>query len=95
MFVNGSRAYVPELLRLWPQACVVHVTAPAQVLHSRLLARQREDAQAVQRRLERQIALDGVRGVVEIVNDGALDRAVAQLHEALRARLAAVQTGEG
>lgn len=88
VFVNGSRAHVPEVLRQWPQSSVVHITAPLGVLRDRLMARQREDGMAVAERLARQVALDASADAIEIVNDGPLDRSVALLRAALQARLA-------
>ncbi len=73
--VNGSRAYLPELLRRYPTALALHITAPAPVLRQRLLARGRDTPQAVEARVQR--ALQWVPPAhlqtLEFCNDGRLD----------------------
>ncbi|WP_234266569.1 phosphonate metabolism protein/1,5-bisphosphokinase (PRPP-forming) PhnN [Hydrogenophaga sp. NFH-34] len=88
VFVNGSRAYLPTVLRHWPDASVVHITAPAAVLEQRLLGRRREDGAAIAQRLARDAAAELPPGAVQIVNDGALASAVQALREGLCARWA-------
>lgn len=94
VFVNGSRHHLPVLLRDWPQASVVHISAPTEVLHQRLLARQREDGAAIAQRLEREVALQLPAHTIQIVNDGPLDLAVQAVRAGLRARLAALAAGQ-
>lgn len=87
VFVNGSRAYVGTVLRLWPEATLVHITAPAELLLQRLKARRRESVQAITDRLVRRVDEDLPAGAIRIPNDGPLELAVDQLHTALRLRL--------
>ncbi|MDR2154128.1 MAG: phosphonate metabolism protein/1,5-bisphosphokinase (PRPP-forming) PhnN [Burkholderiaceae bacterium] len=91
VLVNGSRAWVPALLRQWPGCTVVHITAPPDVLMRRLAARSREDAPAIAARLARQVEFDMPASAIHVINDGPLATAVDTLRAALQARLA----GEG
>lgn len=86
VFVNGSRAYLPQVLRQWPQATVVHLTAPADVLLQRLRARQRESVQAISDRLARGVDLALPDDTIRIVNDGPIGDAVDMLRGALQLR---------
>lgn len=81
VFVNGSRGHLSELLGLWPQATVVHIGAPVEVLRKRLLARGRETPEAVAQRLAREVQLDLPQGSIRIQNEGSLQAAA---HELLR-----------
>ncbi|MDR2216465.1 MAG: phosphonate metabolism protein/1,5-bisphosphokinase (PRPP-forming) PhnN [Nevskiaceae bacterium] len=51
--VNGSREYLPEALCRYPELFLVQITASAETLSTRLLARGRESAEQVARRIER------------------------------------------
>jgi len=86
VIVNGSRAYLPEAARRYPDMTVVHVTASVQTLRQRLMDRGRESAEMVEARVQR--ALDfrmppSLAGI-EIHNDRALAEAGAQLAHALQ-----------
>lgn len=83
VFVNGSRGYLPQLLRRWSSATVVHIGAAPEVLQQRLQARGRETAAAQAARLQRDPQLPLPAGSICIQNDGALQTAVDEL----RARL--------
>ncbi|GAA0582487.1 hypothetical protein GCM10009416_21120 [Craurococcus roseus] len=88
---NLSRAVLGEAHRLYP-LLVLEVTAPAAVLAARLAARGREDEETIAARLAREAPLpDGLR-VRRVVNDGAVERAVA---EVARALLEAAGEGRG
>lgn len=87
VFVNGSRAHVGTVLRQWPEATLVHITASADLLLQRLKARQRESVQAITDRLARRVDEDLPAGAIRIANDGPLESAVEMLHAALRMRL--------
>lgn len=79
---NLSRAVLGEAHRLYP-LLVLEVTAPAAVLAARLAARGREDADTIAARLAREAPLpDGLR-VRRVVNDGAVEGAVAEVARAL------------
>lgn len=85
VIANVSREVIDEARRRHPAATVVFVTAPREVLEERLLARGREDAAAVRRRLARSAALPGGPKVVTIVNDGPLDAAIMAFLAVLKA----------
>jgi ribose 1,5-bisphosphokinase len=86
LFVNGSRAYLPQVLQVWPQATVVHIGASRDVLAQRLAQRGRETGDAVAKRLSRDVALNFPAHVVSIDNNGSLDSALGALQHALRMR---------
>lgn len=88
VFVNGSRAWLPQLLARWPQATVVHIGAALDVLARRLAARGRESADAVAERLARQVPLGLPPACIRIENNGALGDSVATLQQALQTRSA-------
>jgi ribose 1,5-bisphosphokinase len=93
VFVNGSRAHLPDLLRDWPLASVVHISAPAELLQQRLLARGREDAAAIDARLAREVVLDLPAHTVQVQNDGELRAAAQALRSGLMARWDTVGAG--
>lgn len=81
--VNGSREYLGEASRRFPELLAVRIDVPAEVLRARLLARGREDAVSVEQRLERHRRMQAApqrttqsscAGHV-ITNDGPLERA--------------------
>lgn len=86
VFVNGSRAHLPELLALRPEATIVHIGASAHVLQERLLTRGRETPQAIAARLAREIPLQLPVGSICIQNDGPLSDAVSDLLQKLLSR---------
>ena len=51
--VNGSRAAIPDLLQVVPDAIIVQVTASAAVVAQRLAMRAREDESEIRARLQR------------------------------------------
>lgn len=75
--VSGSREYLPQALRDYPDMKVISVTVSPKVLRGRLERRGRESAEEIERRLERatQFALPSGIAAVEIQNDLALDEA--------------------
>ena len=86
VFVNGSRAWLPQLLSDWPQATVVHIGADREVLARRLAARGRESVEAVADRLARQVPAVLPPGAIRIDNNGHLLDAVTKLQHALEHR---------
>jgi len=87
VIVNGSRAYLPEAARRFPDMTVVHVTAGVETLRKRLMARGRESAEIVEARVQRALAFRMPTGFafIEIHNDQQpLARTGAQLAEALQ-----------
>lgn len=94
VIANVSRAAIEEARGRHPATTVVVVTASPAVLAERLLARGREDAAAVERRLARAAALPAsIRpddpGVVTVMNDGPLEVAVRRFLQVLKAPAAA------
>jgi len=78
--VNGSRAYLPEALRRYPDLLPVLVTAPAEIREARLAARGRASDGDLKARVERRITLqEGSDAIVEIDNSAALPEAGAAL----------------
>jgi ribose 1,5-bisphosphokinase len=86
VFVNGSRAHLPLLLHQWPEAAIVLITAPEDVLAQRLQTRAREDNQAIAKRLARAVELDLPSQTIQIINNSSLETAAEQLLAALRKR---------
>jgi ribose 1,5-bisphosphokinase len=87
VFVNGSRAYLSQVLQQWPTLTVVHINASADVLLQRLNSRNRESVQDISERMSRRIAIDLPLDAISIVNDGSLQEAVQSLRSQLQARL--------
>lgn len=79
--VNVSRAVVTHARARFAPVRVILVTAPAEALRARLLARGREAAEDVAARLDRAAAVDAD---ATIVNDGAPEPAVAAFVAALQ-----------
>lgn len=86
LFVNGSRAYLPQMLQVWPQATVVHIGASREVLAQRLAQRGRETEDAVAKRLSREVALDLPAMSILIDNNSELTEATSSLLFALTMR---------
>ena len=85
LLVNGSRAYLPEALRQFEGMSVLHISASADILRARLLARQRETPEAVEARVQRAVAFTVPQSCrcVSVLNDTSLDDAGAELLNAL------------
>lgn len=92
VLLNGSRAHLDAATTRFPGMAVLHITASAATLNSRLQARQRESASDIQQRVHRQAPLPtGLHTPVHTVsNDGALadagQQALDWLHALLQAR---------
>lgn len=79
---NVSRAMVAEVRRLYRPSLIVLVTAQPETLAARLTARGREDGATRRQRLARSAVADVIFDPdATIDNDGALDDAVARLHD--------------
>lgn len=85
VIANLSRAAVAEAAARYASLCVLHITAPADVLRARLAARQREDRAVQAARAARTAAIPTNVTVVEIVNDGTVEAGARQLLDALQA----------
>ena len=85
LLVNGSRAYLPEALRQFKGLSVLHISASAEILRARLLARQRETPEVVEARVQRAVAFSVPTSCrcVNVLNDTSLDDAGAVLMKAL------------
>lgn len=79
--VNGSREYLAEARRLHPELLPVCIEVSTEVLRQRLLDRGREDAQAVEQRLQRHRELQGScwSDAIVVRNDGTVQEAGDQL----------------
>ncbi len=85
VMVNGSRAYLPHALLRFPGMTVLHITAEAEVLRSRLLTRQRETPAMVEARVQRAIAFQPPSDcqLLEIHNNTSLEAAGLHLLQSL------------
>lgn len=85
--VNVSRGVIGDAVARFPRVVVVHVTAPPAALARRIAARGREDPAGVAARLARAgYPLPEAAPVRTVVNDGALEDAVAAMIEVLAER---------
>lgn len=83
--VNGSREYLAEARRRFPELLVVSIDVPAEVLRERLLARGREDASSIEQRLDRHRRMQSPSPAGHVItNDGPLARAGEALVALLR-----------
>ncbi|MEP9316655.1 phosphonate metabolism protein/1,5-bisphosphokinase (PRPP-forming) PhnN [Pseudomonas sp. LABIM340] len=81
VLVNGSRKYLPEARRRYPQLIAVLLKVDAEVLRQRLLKRGRETLAEIEERLARNAHFaDGLPGpLVELDNSVSLDVTVGHL----------------
>ncbi len=75
--VNGSREYVPQLQKQYPQAHVIWVEADTALLEQRLTSRGRESGAALLRRISRASQFPPIESqqVIRIDNSGKLETA--------------------
>ncbi len=83
--VSGSREYLPQALKDFPDLKVVSVTVSPLVLRGRLQKRGRESAEEIERRLERAAKFALPEGInsVEIRNDLAVEEAGKEMLAAI------------
>ncbi|MBM3108557.1 phosphonate metabolism protein/1,5-bisphosphokinase (PRPP-forming) PhnN [Pseudomonas sp. V1] len=87
VLVNGSRAYLAEARKCYPDLLAILLTVDPQVLRQRLLARGRESLEDIEQRLARSQQLQLADQTVCVLdNSGQLDDTVAQLMALLRER---------
>ncbi len=87
--VNGSRAYLAQALRRYPDLLPVLVCVPAHILRMRLQDRGRECGEDLGRRLKRAaLKVPPVPGLVRIDNSGLLSTAANDLAALLLAAAA-------
>ncbi|OLU32716.1 phosphonate metabolism protein/1,5-bisphosphokinase (PRPP-forming) PhnN [Pseudomonas sp. PA15(2017)] len=85
VIVNGSRGYLQEARRRYPDLLAVLLEVEPAILRSRLLSRGREDAAQIEARLARSADLTGSalvqsdERIVRLDNSGNLDNAVQRL----------------
>ena len=86
VLVNGSRAYLPEARRRYPDLLAVCLEVRPEVLRERLLARGRETPLEVDQRLARSARLqtEPDSAMHRLDNSGTLAAAVSALFELLR-----------
>jgi ribose 1,5-bisphosphokinase len=87
--VNGSRAYLEEVARLYPGLTPVLITADYELLRRRLQERGRESCEQIERRLEAAQCLDQLTAhprLCRIVNNGTLAQAGEQLLRLIQRR---------
>ncbi len=78
--VNGSRAYLPAALGLYPDLCPILVEAPREVLEERLRRRGREAGEQMAARLRRVHQFrPGRPGLLTLENHGPLEVAGRRL----------------
>lgn len=82
---NLSRAVIPDARTRFPTTRIVHVTAPPEVLATRLAERSRESVDDVAARLKRQAPPPIGDDVHEILNAGALEEAIHEFTGLLHA----------
>ncbi|WP_308776483.1 phosphonate metabolism protein/1,5-bisphosphokinase (PRPP-forming) PhnN [uncultured Bilophila sp.] len=81
VLVNGSREYLPEALRRYPDLVPVLVEGDASVLRARLLARGGERGADIEERIARaSIRAEYPAGVRRIDNSGPIAESVEALH---------------
>ncbi len=74
--MNGSRGYLPQARARYPQLALVEIAVSEPVLRERLLARGRETAEQVERRLQRTRELSRMAPRAEVIsNEGNLKSA--------------------
>lgn len=85
--INGSRAYLPEALRRYPQLRCLWIEVPLPTLARRLRCRQRESDAQIAQRLTRaqQFRPPSFAGLTLIDNDNALEKAGEVMVKQLRA----------
>ena len=79
--VNGSREYVPQVVKAFPQATIVWIRADADRIAQRLAARQRESGAALLQRLQRATAFPAPddRNTIHLDNSGPIEVAGSRL----------------
>lgn len=91
VLVNGSRGYLADACRRYPDLLPVLLEVSADALRSRLMSRGRESLQEIEARLARNahFTVEGVQEVdarlVRLDNSGSLEDTVAQLLQVIEA----------
>ncbi|POF88433.1 phosphonate metabolism protein/1,5-bisphosphokinase (PRPP-forming) PhnN [Pseudomonas putida] len=87
VLVNGSRAYLAQARRRYPDLLAIRLEVNPTVLRQRLLARGRETPQAIEQRLQRsaELQVTDADNVHVLDNSQALEQSVTSLFALLRA----------
>jgi phosphonate metabolism protein PhnN/1,5-bisphosphokinase (PRPP-forming) len=88
VIANLSRAIVADAAARYASICVLHITAPTEVLRARLASRQREDSNVQAARVARAADIPTDVAVVEVINDGTIEAGARKLLDALHAAVA-------
>ena len=85
VLVNGSRAHLVQVLRDFEGMNVLHISASADVLRARLLARGRESPEAIEARVQRSVRFDFEPSarVISLLNDSSIESAGAEMLKSL------------
>jgi len=88
VLINGSRAYFPKALELYPQLLAIHITASASTLEQRLNQRARESEDQISLRLTRPQLVKPKGDVpwLDVLNEGDLKEGGQQILSFLSAR---------
>lgn len=72
--INGSREYLPRALEQFPDALIICITAPVDIIRDRLHQRGRESTDEIEKRIERASMPTVASGhhLTTITNDGTL-----------------------
>lgn len=81
---NGSRAMLTQAAAAFPGLRIIHVTAPPEVLATRLAARGRESAAQIARRLAREAPLPRGLPVITVENGSTPGAGIERLRAALQ-----------
>ncbi|SCY19310.1 phosphonate metabolism protein/1,5-bisphosphokinase (PRPP-forming) PhnN [Desulfoluna spongiiphila] len=87
--VNGSRGYLAEAARRYPEMVVIHIEVDREVLKERLLVRNRETEVEIEARLNRSDRLPAVRhkNLCTLYNNDSLEASVSCFVEVLESLL--------
>lgn len=93
VILNGSRAYLPEASKNYPELTPVLIEVSTDVLRTRLLARGRESATEIDSRLLRAKEFERLHHdrLLRLCNDGALHETGPAFVELIRAQLKGAQ----
>ena len=84
VIANGSRNEIVSLQKKVPSLCVIEISAPTDILRSRLMARNRETSEDIERRLQRaSLPLPNGVSKIQVKNDVTLEIGISRLKATL------------
>lgn len=83
LIANGSRAAVNNFRAKYPRCLVILITAPAEVLATRLVKRKAESIDEITNRLKRSVSLNMANCDIVINNDGKVEQSVKKFVDAV------------